>query len=237
MENWREKYYKNFSKGLLLSIVIHFALLSMLIFLPMFTGELPDYYSDYKTFNVNLTRLSAYPNEAEGGGSSNKGPLDNGEEGKNFSDNTIIGTPIPLPEPIEDNFGNGNDITDKKDSTQNSLGGGTGSGSGSGIGKGSGGGSGDGIGGGHGYATLPFMPRQILEVLPQNTDDAEGIIVLVLMIGIDGRVKEHKIVYNTTNNSVCLKNTIDAAYKSKWEPVKIEGKQIQYWIEKTYRFN
>jgi len=85
---------------------------------------------------------------------------------------------------------------------------------------------------------LPFVPRQILEVLPQNVNDnVEGLIVLKLKIGTDGKVIEHKIITNTIGSKECLQSVITAAYKSKWEPVKIKDNNVVYWVEKTYRFN
>ena len=85
---------------------------------------------------------------------------------------------------------------------------------------------------------LPFVPRQILEVLPQNVDkDAKGFVELSLKIGTDGHVIEHKIIDNTTGSQQVLQSVITAAYKSKWEPVKINNNKIVYWVEKTYSFN
>ena len=85
---------------------------------------------------------------------------------------------------------------------------------------------------------LPFAPRQILEVLPQNvSENVKGLIDMELKIGTDGRVIEHKIISNTTGSQQCLQSVITAAYKSKWEPVKIKNSNVVYWVEKTYKFN
>ena len=85
---------------------------------------------------------------------------------------------------------------------------------------------------------LPFIPRQILEVLPQNVDEnVKGLIEIELKIGTDGKVIKHKVIANTTDSQKCLQSVITAAYKSKWEPVKIKDNNIVYWVEKTYRFN
>jgi len=84
---------------------------------------------------------------------------------------------------------------------------------------------------------LPFIPKQILEVLPDNTDgDITGYIDLRLKIGTDGKVIEHKVIANTTGSNKYLQNVIVAAYKSRWEPVKIDNNKIDYWVEKTYTF-
>jgi hypothetical protein len=85
---------------------------------------------------------------------------------------------------------------------------------------------------------LPFVPRQILEVLPKNADeDFKGYIEMKLKIGADGKVIEHKVIENTTGSQRCLQSVIAAAYKSKWEPIKIKDSKIVYWVKKTYRFN
>ena len=85
---------------------------------------------------------------------------------------------------------------------------------------------------------LPFVPRQILEVLPQHVDkNTKGLVELSLKIGTDGHVIEHKIINNTTESPQVLQSVITAAYKSKWEPVKIDNNKVVYWVEKTYSFN
>lgn len=85
---------------------------------------------------------------------------------------------------------------------------------------------------------LPFVPRQILEALPQNVDgNIKGLIVMELKIGTDGKVIEYKVISNTTGSQKYLQSVIVAAYKSKWEPVKIKDNNVVYWVEKTYRFN
>jgi hypothetical protein len=85
---------------------------------------------------------------------------------------------------------------------------------------------------------LPFVPRQILEVLPKNVEKStKGYIELSLKIGTDGHVIEYKIIGNTTGSDQALQSVIMAAYKSKWEPVKIKNNKVIYWVEKTYSFN
>ncbi len=84
---------------------------------------------------------------------------------------------------------------------------------------------------------LPFVPKQILEVLPNsNNDDITGFIDIRLKIGTDGKVIEHKVIENTTGSKQYLQSVIAAAYKSRWEPIKINNNKIVYWVEKTYTF-
>ncbi len=167
-----------------------------------------------------------------GGGSSGNGSDE--IQTAYSSSQTISGTPVPVPESTNISFGKETNLFDQKDSTKISSGSGT-----------SAGGSGSGSGKGYGYGTdlgkdftpLPFMPRQVLEVIPENVDGANGEIVLLLKIGTEGTVKEHKIIFNTTNDSQVLNHVLEAAYKSRWEKIKMDGRQIEYWIEKTYKYN
>jgi hypothetical protein len=84
----------------------------------------------------------------------------------------------------------------------------------------------------------PFIPRQILEVIPKKVDEnIRGIIKLSLKIGKDGKVVSYIVLLNTTDCSECLKNVIAAIHKSEWEPASVNGNKIEYWIEKSYKFN
>lgn len=87
-------------------------------------------------------------------------------------------------------------------------------------------------------SSLPFVPRQVLEVIPKNIDDdTKGRIALSLMIGKDGKAKQHKVLVNTIRNEKSLEKVLSAAYNSKWQPVVIEGDSVEFWIEKRYSFN
>jgi hypothetical protein len=83
-----------------------------------------------------------------------------------------------------------------------------------------------------------YKPRQLLEVVPQNVNETfRGEIVLQLKIDRKGKVIDHRLVYNSTNSEQCLEYAIEAAKKSLWEAAMVDGRPIEYWIEKTYRFN
>lgn len=86
------------------------------------------------------------------------------------------------------------------------------------------------------WSALPFIPRQILEVIPEKVDGGKGSIKLKLLIGKNGKVKQHQIIKDATNKSDCGKHVLKAVYGSKWQPVTIENSQIEYWLEKTYTF-
>lgn len=84
----------------------------------------------------------------------------------------------------------------------------------------------------------PFVPRQILEVMPKKVDQkVDGYIKLSLKIGTDGKVKSYIVLTNTTNCSQCLKNVLNAVLKSRWQPATVNGNKIDYWVEKSYNFN
>jgi len=84
--------------------------------------------------------------------------------------------------------------------------------------------------------SLPFIPREIFVSVPK-IEDVNGYIKLSLKIGIDGKPKAHNVLENNTDCADCLDKVIEAAYKSLWVPVRIEGDKIEYWLEKTYTFN
>lgn len=83
---------------------------------------------------------------------------------------------------------------------------------------------------------LPYLPRQVLEVLPKKVPGVYGTIVLSLKIDIDGAVVDYKIEKNTTGSAESLENVLAAARKSRWEPVLFESRKVRYWIRKSYIF-
>jgi hypothetical protein len=235
VNTWQEEYKINFTRGIIISVGVHCILLILLLLLQFKnTTEIQnDYYVD--TYTVNLTMVNLN-NEAPGGGGST-GDGTEGQTKSRTSLNTINAMPVPADERTNIEFGKTTKLSDVNDSLLQSGGSGFGKGTGKGIGDGTGDGYGFGNGIGSGLKQLPFMPRQTLEVVPQNTEGIKGTIILVLKIGTDGLVKEHKVIYNTSNSQPCLNGTIEAAYKSRWEKIKMEGRQIEYWIEKSYSFN
>ena len=60
---------------------------------------------------------------------------------------------------------------------------------------------------------------------------------LQLKIGKNGRVIDYRVVLDNTNSKKCLDHAIEAAKKSIWEAAVVNGKAVEYWIEKTYKFN
>jgi hypothetical protein len=87
------------------------------------------------------------------------------------------------------------------------------------------------------YTELPYTPRQLFDIIPEKTEEpVSGIIVLSLRIGVDGSVKDYKVVQNTTNNSTCLGYVVKAVMQSRWESAVLREQKVEYWIDKTYRF-
>jgi hypothetical protein len=85
---------------------------------------------------------------------------------------------------------------------------------------------------------LSYKPRLILEVIPKNIDEnISGEIILQLKIGSTGKVKNYRVIKNTTNSPLYLKEAIQAAQKSIWEAAVVNGQPVEYWIDKIYRFN
>ncbi|MCL6098397.1 MAG: energy transducer TonB [Bacteroidetes bacterium] len=230
-ENWQQRYRKNFTTGIIISVLAHCIVLFSIRFLPEISGrEIQREYINTYTAKMKFINIGEI---IPGGGSFGNMIDETGNGG--VTSQTISGTPIPSMDSTLIAFGKETNLLDQKDSLKISDAG-TGKGTG-GIGGGVGKGYGYGSGLGKDYTPLPFVPRQILEVIPQNVEGANGEIVLLLKIGIDGIVKEYKVVMNTTGDSEVLKHVLEAAYKSRWEKIKMDGRQVEYWIEKTYRYN
>jgi len=85
-------------------------------------------------------------------------------------------------------------------------------------------------------SSFPFVPRQLLEVVPVNTEHTKGFVNLRILIGTDGFPKEHIVLENSTN-STTLKNITDALYKSRWQPITFGDEEVEYWIQKNYNFH
>lgn len=84
---------------------------------------------------------------------------------------------------------------------------------------------------------LPYPPRQTIEVLPKVDDlKVKGEIVIRLLIGTNGKMKDYTIVSNTTDNPLCLKRVLNAARKSRWEIIHLDNNKVEYWITKRYQF-
>lgn len=81
-------------------------------------------------------------------------------------------------------------------------------------------------------------PRQLLEVLPDKSKrNYDGSIQLRLKIDKSGKVADHVVLFNSLECEDCLKDIISSVYKSVWEPGISDGKETEFWVEKSYTFN
>lgn len=89
-----------------------------------------------------------------------------------------------------------------------------------------------------GDARRAFVPRQILEVLPEKEGIEErGEIRLLLTIGVDGRVKRHTVLSNSTDGERGLERVLRAVYACRWEPLPEGSAMSEYTIRKRYTFD
>lgn len=85
------------------------------------------------------------------------------------------------------------------------------------------------------FSSLPYKPRKSYAHVPKISG-CDGEIKLALHIGKDGKVKEHKVLKNTTASEECLQRVLDSMYKSRWMPVVIEGDRFEFWLEESVIF-
>lgn len=85
-------------------------------------------------------------------------------------------------------------------------------------------------------AEIPAKP--ILEIYPQVSGvTCKGIIRLLLLVNKSGRVTEVEMVENTTASQECLELARKAAKKSEWIPARANGKEVDSWVIKVFKFN
>jgi hypothetical protein len=84
---------------------------------------------------------------------------------------------------------------------------------------------------------LPYTPRQLYEVLPEEADEIIiGEVKLLLKIDVEGKVADYEIIYSSISSAAYLDKIIDAASRSKWAPAVINNRPVIYWVEKSYKF-
>lgn len=86
-------------------------------------------------------------------------------------------------------------------------------------------------------APLQSMPRLIYEEVPSSGKNKfKGMLQLSLKINENGQVVDHRLLSNSLDCTDCLNAIIRAAYKSRWEPAIVDGKEADFWVEKSYTF-
>jgi len=85
-------------------------------------------------------------------------------------------------------------------------------------------------------AEIPAKP--VLEIYPQVSGvTCKGIVRLLLLVNKSGRVMEVEMVENTTASQECLELAREAAKKSEWLPARANGKDVDSWVIKVFKFN
>jgi outer membrane biosynthesis protein TonB len=85
-------------------------------------------------------------------------------------------------------------------------------------------------------AEIPAKP--ILEIYPQVSGvTCKGTVRLLLLVNKSGRVTEVEMVENTTASQECLELAREAAKKSEWLPARANGKEVDSWVIKVFKFN
>lgn len=84
-------------------------------------------------------------------------------------------------------------------------------------------------------------PKPILEVpqrypLRERRRGVEGVVVLSLFVNARGNVDSVRVLDNTTGSEVLRDAAMEAAYASRYEPARREGKRVPSWFERLYRF-
>ena len=80
-------------------------------------------------------------------------------------------------------------------------------------------------------------PRPVLEIYPNTKKiSCKGEIQLYILIDMNGKVAEVEVLKNTTNNSECLRKTLQAVKKTRWLPGRRNGQPESMWVKKTFRF-
>jgi len=85
-------------------------------------------------------------------------------------------------------------------------------------------------------------PRPILEVIPSYPEKIrqkgiEGVIVLDILVNTMGFVDSVKVVSNSSRSRILEKSAINAAYKSKYMPAKVDDELVSYWLRRSYTFS
>ncbi|MFA7421605.1 MAG: energy transducer TonB [Melioribacteraceae bacterium] len=239
MVYWRKTYERNYAKGIAGSILLHLVIILFLL-IPKCEEPVMRERIYIHTYDVTVLKQALDAKDIIGdglgiGGSSGLGNNPNAHPTN--STQALFANPVASSTPDEMDFGMITNLNKPDSTVKEGFGNREGSGYGSGSGSGKGDGVGSGIGTGKVYQSLPFVPRQILEVLPDNANETKGYIILALRIGTDGKVQGHKILFNSMNDAELLQKVLEAAQKSRWQTVKMEGEKVEYWIEKKYRFD
>jgi TonB family protein len=174
--------------------------------------QLPEDKPDFGTIRVtSVSLLDLVPSgDAPGGGGASGVPLPRLPDLPaqfNPVRQPAADTALIFPSEIKEDFGSG---------------GGSGGGSGTGIGTGTGSGSGSGYG-------IEIQPKLIYMATPEWPEGTKGLVELDVLVNTSGTVDTVRVVRNETLNKKLEIAAIQAAYTSRFLPVRINGKTIAAW--------
>ncbi|MDT8324545.1 MAG: hypothetical protein RRA94_10555 [Bacteroidota bacterium] len=90
---------------------------------------------------------------------------------------------------------------------------------------------------GPGSGEFAFVPRQVLEVLPENGDGScDGSVTLLLTIGWNGVPRRHRVLENGVHGENCLRYILDAVYASRWSPLPGADTLRTFTVRKRWTF-
>jgi len=89
-----------------------------------------------------------------------------------------------------------------------------------------------------GTKPAPQMAKQLFEAIPREPDlPIKGQITLSIKISVQGAVVEYRVIENTTGSEIYLNSVLEAIKKSRWQPARTNGTNVESWIEKIYRID
>lgn len=95
---------------------------------------------------------------------------------------------------------------------------------------------------GGGNKTELFPPKLMVSKFPEYPKELQkqgvsGVIVLLVEVDVTGKVINHKVKSNTTNNATLEKLSIETVYKCRYNPASDGKKPIVAWTEHRFEFN
>jgi protein TonB len=88
---------------------------------------------------------------------------------------------------------------------------------------------------------VPEMPKLVKQTVPVYPEEArkkgiQGEIMVQILVGTDGSVKEATIVSNKTGSKDFEKAALDAVKQWKFEPGKLDGKPVEVNVVVPIKF-
>lgn len=88
-----------------------------------------------------------------------------------------------------------------------------------------------------GEGGFAFVPRQVLEVLPENgSGRCEGSVTLLLTVAWNGVPRRHRVLENNVRDESCLQRVLEAVYASRWSPLPDTDTLRTFTVRKRWTF-